>query len=128
MIALLTAVYGDRHPSLPLFSAAGSPAVRARRLAALFAAGLDALRVPYGQRDGFVLSGLRAGGVTAYFQATQDLALTRWRGRWDSARSMEHYIQEAPCAAAYARLAPGVRARIAQLARLLPAVFANFRP
>ena len=63
-------------------------------MAARFAAGLRALGVPYGQAHGFTLDELRGGGITAYFEATGDLQLTRWRGRWNPTRSMEHYIQE----------------------------------
>ena len=63
-------------------------------MVARFAAGLRALGVPYGQAQGYTLGGFRGGGITAYFEATGDLQLTRWRGRWNPMRSMEHYIQE----------------------------------
>ena len=87
-----------------------------------------AYRVPTGQARGFVLSGLRAGGITAYFNATGDLAACQWRGRWDSARTMEHYIQEAPMAAAYANLSAGVRADILRLSSVLPALLEKAGP
>ena len=86
------------------------------------------LRVPTRQARGFVLSGLRAGGITAYFNATGDLAACQWRGRWDSARTMEHYIQEAPMAAAYANLSAGVRADILRLSSVLPALLEKAGP
>ena len=96
--------------------------MRGRQLSARFAAGLAALGVPYGQQHGYTLAGLRAGGVTAFFEATQDINLTRWRGRWDSMRSLEHYIQELASHEAFTRIEPAARARIFRLAELLPAV------
>ena len=119
VMALLHSVFGHRAREAPLFSYVGAPPQRARRLAALFAAALQVLRVPYGQRRGFVMSGLRAGGTTAYFQCTQRLDLTRWRGRWDNERSMEHYLQELPMGEAYASLPESTRTRVTAVARLL---------
>ena len=81
-----------------------------------------------GQARGFLLSGLRAGGITAYFNVTGDLAACQWRGRWDSARTMEHYIQEAPMAAAYADLPAAVRADITRLSNVLPALLGKAGP
>ena len=54
--------------------------------------------------------------------ATQDIGLTRWRGRWDSMRSLEHYVQELASHEAFARLDPISRAKVFRLADLLPAV------
>ena len=122
VIALLDRVFGSRPPGVMLFSCTGSHAVRGRQLSARFAAGLAALGVPYGQHHGYTLAGLRAGGITAFFEATQDIGLTRWRGRWDSMRSLEHYVQELASHEAFARLDPISRAKIFRLADLLPAV------
>ena len=122
MIWLVDRAFGPRDRASPLFSWPGNHEARGRQLAAKFAAGLRALSVPYGQAEGYTLGGLRAGGTTAYFEATSDLQLTRWRGRWDSMKSMEHYIQELPSHEAFARLPAAVRARIARIAALLPAV------
>ena len=97
-------------------------------LSTSFTALLRVLRVPTGQARGFVLSGLRAGGITAYFNATGDLAACQWRGRWDSARTMEYYIQEAPMAAAYADLPAAVRADITRLSNVLPALLGKAGP
>ena len=80
------------------------------------------------QKRGFVLSGLRAGGITAFYNATGDLAACQWRGRWDSARTMEHYIQEAPMALAYADLPSDVRAGILQLSTALPSLLEKAGP
>ena len=122
VIALLWSVFGARAPDAPLFSFVGSAPQRARRFTVLFRAGLEALGAPCGDKKGYVLSGLRAGGITSFFQHTQDMMLTRWRGRWDSLRTLEHYIQELPMAEHYARLSPPVRARLARLSGLLPAL------
>ena len=92
-------------------------------MAARFAAGLRALGVPCGQTHGYTLGGLRGGGIMAYFEATGDSQLTRWRGRWDSMPSMEHYIQELASHEAFARLPPAARARIFRLAGLLVGLF-----
>ena len=120
VIALLWGVFGTRAPDAPLFSFIGSATQRARRLTVLFQAGLAALGVPIGDKRGYVLSGLRAGGITAFFQHTQDMMLTRWRGRWDSLRTLEHYIQELPMAEQFARLPADVRTKLARLSGLLP--------
>ena len=115
-------------PSCPSPPAAGMPgvrghvSVRARQLNARFAAGLEVLGVPYGQHHGYTLGGLRAGGITAFFEETQDIGLTRWRGRWDSMRSLEHYVQELASNEAFARIDPTSRAKIFRLAELLPVV------
>ena len=66
--------------------------------------------------------GSGAGGITAYFEATQNIDLTRWRGRWDSLRILEHYVQELASHEAFTRLHTVTRARIFRLASLLPAV------
>jgi len=62
------------------------------------------------------LSDLRAGGITAFFLHTQDMMLTRWRGRSSTK------IQELPMAEHYARLPPPVRNRLARSSDLLPAL------
>ena len=117
--ALLDRVFGQRDRAAALFSWPGNHAARSRQMSARFAAGLRALGVPYGQAQGYTLGGLRGGGITAFFEATGDLQLTRWRGRWDSMRSMEDYIQELASHEAFARLPPPARARIFRLAGLL---------
>ena len=122
VISLLDRVFGTRPPGVLLFSCAGSHAVRGRQLSARFAAGLAVLGVPYGQHHGYTLGGLRAGGITAFFEETQDIQLTRWRGRWDSMRSLEHYVQELASHEAFARIDPTSRRKIFRLAELLPAL------
>ena len=122
VIALLWSVFGGWAPDAPLFSFVGSAPRRARRFAVLFHAGLAALGVPIGDKNGYVLSRLRAGYITAFFQHTQDMMPPRWRGRWDSLRTLEHHIQELPMAESYARLPADTRQRLARLSSLLLAL------
>jgi len=122
VIALLRHAVANRPGNAHVFTCAGSLPQRARALAARFQALVEFLGCPYGQQRGFVFSGLRAGGTTALFECTGDLALTRWRGRWDAWRSMEHYIQELAAATAFSSMSPSVRARVARLSALLPQV------
>jgi len=124
-IALMRKQFGSREPAAMLFTHAGAHAQRARAFGARFLAVLAFLQVPYGEQDGFVPSGLRAGGITAFFMEHEDLGLTRWRGRWDNARSMEHYVQELPYHSAFSSLPARVRARVFAYARLLPSVLAS---
>ena len=120
VIRLVRHVFGQRSPDTNLFTCLGGYPQRARALAARFQAGLCYLEAPYGRVNGFVFSGLRAGGITSLFERTEDLALTRWRGRWDSTRSMEHYVQELPASAAFAQLSVDTRRRIFRLSDALP--------
>ena len=122
VVRILQIVFWSRDRDSFLFTCAGAHSARSRQLAAHFASGLHALDVPYGQAYGFTLAGLRAGGITAYFEATQNIDMTRWRGRWDSLRSLEHYVQELASHEAFTRLHPVTRARIFRLASLLQAV------
>ena len=124
VVRFIRAVFGGRPREARLFSRAGAYPMRARALAALFAAVLQFLRVPYGLSDGFVFSGLRAGGITSLFERSRDLPLTRWRGRWDSWRSMEHYIQELAASAAFADLPADVRRQVFRLSDALPRLIA----
>ena len=71
---------------------AGTPAARAARLTAMFGSALHELGVPYGVAHGYVLSSLRAGAITTLYQRCGDLQRVRWYGRWDSLRTMEHYV------------------------------------
>ena len=123
VIALARFAFGTRPAQEQLFTYSGSPVVRLRGFQARFATLLNETGATYGDRHGFVLSGLRAGGITSLFERTQDLGLVRWRGRWDNTNSMEHYIQELPAATAFARLPEDARRKIFTLARLLHITF-----
>ena len=120
VLALAWSVWGTLPPNAPLFHYPGSARARGSKLAAYVSALFAALEVPWGAREGFTLGGLRAGGTTAVLRHTGSLEVTRWRGRWDSARSMEHYVQELAMGSAYASLPDRVRAQLGALSRLLP--------
>jgi len=69
--------------------------------------------------EGFTPGGLRGGGATWLFMASENIALVSWRGRWDSS-VLERYIQEAGVSTALVRLNAGTRERILALARVAP--------
>ena len=52
-----------------------------------------------------------AGAITTLYQRCGDLPRVRWYGRWDSLRTMEHYVQELPQAAVFAELGATTRAQ-----------------
>ena len=120
MVCMLWSHLGTRPGHEYVFSYAGTPAARAARLTAMFGSALHELGVPYGVAHGYVLSSLRAGAITTLYQRCGDLQRVRWYGRWDSLRTMEHYVQELPQAAVFAELDATTRAQLAALARLLP--------
>ena len=122
IIRFIRTVFGKRSPDVALFSPQGSYSQRAHALSAQFEQVLGYLQVPYGLRGGFVFSGLRAGGITSLFERTHDLALTRWRGRWDNERSMEHYIQELAVSSAFSELSNEVRTRVFRLSDAFPGI------
>ena len=78
-----------------------------RRLDALF----RELRVP-----GLTPASLRAGGATHLFMTTQDMEPVRWKGRWQSLRTVEHYVQEIHCISVLQNMSPTLRDRLAAFA------------
>ena len=81
------------------------------------------LRLPL-HAHAYVSAAVEAG--FEYHHATPEyLQLTRWRGQWDSMRSMEHYIQELASHEAFSRLPASARERMFRLAALLPALLAQ---
>ena len=78
-----------------------------RRLDALF----RELRVP-----GLTPASLRAGGATHLFMTTQDMEAVRWKGRWQSLRTVEHYVQEIHCISVLQNMSPTLRDRLAAFA------------
>ena len=53
---------------------------------------------------GITAGSFRAGGATYSFECGMDLAEIQPRGRWDSSRTLSHYIQSASAAIAFSRL------------------------
>ena len=82
----------------------------------MFGSTLRGLRVPNGVPHGYVLFSLRAGAITTLYKRCGDLQRVRWYGRWDSLRTMEHYVPELPQAAVFAELDAATRAQLAALA------------
>ena len=71
----------------------------------------------------FTLASMRGGGAIHHFRTHQNLGLLQYRGRWESAKSMQHYIQMGSAALAYSQLPADTQARVRALADLAPNVF-----
>ena len=97
-----------------------SAARRPEKLSAIFNKVLTVLDVPVGERQGYVLSGLRGGGLTALFRATGDLALVTWRGRWTSLKSLPNYLQELESLRTYTTIPLQTRRELEALSARLP--------
>ena len=69
---------------------------------------------------GITPSSHRGGGATWFFQATGNLELTRWRGRWQQNRTLEVYLQEVAAASLLPELSPDARRRVQVWADLAP--------
>jgi hypothetical protein len=52
------------------------------------------LNVPFTEITGVTPASLRGGGATALFEETEDTETVRYRGRWQSMRMCETYVQE----------------------------------
>jgi hypothetical protein len=120
LICAAFAAFGALPPQTQLF-ACGQPD-RVARLNAWFASSLRTLGVNATEAKGFTLAGLRAGGITALFRHTGNLPLVKWRGRWDSAQTMEHYIQELEGSDAYASVPAEAREDLQALSGRLPSL------
>ena len=68
------------------------------------------------------LASLRAGGATDLYVATENWTLVQARGRWQSLRVMQVYIQELVATSFYAQLPARARHLVAYLARGSPAI------
>ena len=97
-----------------------NPTKRAEKLSNLFNSVLHALRVPVGEKKGYVLSGLRGGGLTALWRATGDMALVTWRGRWTSMKSLPNYLQELESLRTYSAIPRAIRTELETLSARLP--------
>ena len=60
-------------------------------------------------------SGSRAGGATAFYEATEDLPRLMQRARWRCEDQLRIYVQEVAPSEFLVRLEPHARARLAQL-------------
>ena len=60
---------------------------------------------------GLSLGSLRAGGATDSFKRSQNLGALQFRGRWKSAFTLQHYLQEAVASMVWLKLGPDERLR-----------------
>eukprot|EP00971_Amphidinium_carterae_P319230 6345207-Amphidinium_carterae.3 len=71
----------------------------------------------------WTLATLRGGGALSYLRKSGgNIIWLQFRGRWESARSMRHYIQGGLAMQAYAGLPQSTKDRIAVLAELAPSL------
>ena len=71
---------------------------------------------------GMTPASLRAGGVTTYFQCTEDIGRLIQRGRWTSHAQLATYVQEVGPWEFLASLSQARREYLEALASLLPAI------
>ena len=68
------------------------------------------------------LASLRAGGATDLYVATESWSLVQQRGRWQSLRVMQLYIQELVSQTFFARLSRASQQRVLLLCRAAPLI------
>ena len=81
--------------------------------------GLERLGLP---ANAYTPASMRAGAATAIWVRTFNGELVQRKGRWASARSLRHYLQQAAATLALTRLPLPVRQKCHALADLLPAL------
>ena len=59
----------------------------------------------------------RGGSATHFFSEEEDIHWVRWRGRWQSQRALEIYVQEVPCLTVLQTMTVEQRNRIRLFAR-----------
>ena len=67
-------------------------------------------------KTSYTLGSLRGGGAVEYFRRIQNLGALQYRGRWDNAGTLGHYLQEGLAALAYSKLDKETLQRIRTLA------------
>eukprot|EP00971_Amphidinium_carterae_P258329 5127379-Amphidinium_carterae.2 len=110
VIDLLVRVFGNDPPHRSLI-AGGT-----KGLQMLF----NRVRTAMGLQDTpWTLATLRGGGAVAYLrQSGGNIVWLQFRGRWESFRSMRHYVQAGLAMQAFASLPEGTKALVGQLAAL----------
>jgi hypothetical protein len=97
-------------PWMPLWSGSAHTWRKRLETLAFFLTGVRKVILP---------SSLRPGGATYFFQKwDENLPRLQWRGRWASARMLEHYVQELVGCQILHRVESNNRARIESLAAL----------
>ena len=113
IVSLITKVFKGFAPSDRLWpSSAGT--LRRRFNSLLVAVGLPTTRGPWGRP--YDLGSLRPGGASWLLMKTENTELIRRRGRWQSMRTLEIYLQDIQVATALHKLDEPVRRKIAHLA------------
>lgn len=119
LVSLISKVFENYAPSDRLWpSSAGT--LRRRFNSLLSAVGLPTTRGPWGRP--YDLGSLRPGGASWLLMRTENTELIRRRGRWQSMRTLEIYLQDIQVATALHKLDEPVRKKIAQLAAGFPSI------
>jgi len=88
-VCFLDAIFGCMPLDQPLFNC--SPGVFRTRWNKIF----RFLGVPYTEKmKGITPKSLRGSGASWLFHHTEDVERVLWRGRWQSRRTLEHYLQD----------------------------------
>ena len=124
IVSLITKVFKGFAPSDRLWpSSAGT--LRRRFNSLLTAVGLPTTRGPWGRP--YDLGSLRPGGASWLLMKTENTELIRRRGRWQSMRTLEIYLQDIQVATALHKLDEPVRRKIAHLAAGLSSILEKTR-
>eukprot|EP00971_Amphidinium_carterae_P278661 5531785-Amphidinium_carterae.2 len=117
---LLLRIFGEDPPHQSLI-AGGSRGLQLFFERVRLAVGLD--NTPW------TLATLRGGGALAYLRSSGgNVIWLQFRGRWESSRSMRHYIQAGLAMQAFAKLPSVTKSRIATLAELAPILLNSTHP
>ena len=119
LVALVELAFADLHLSQRLWPYSGQT-LRTRLRQLLSALWLPTVRTA--TTKPLDVGSLRAGGATWLLQTTEDAELTRRRGRWVNAKTMEIYIQEIQATSFFTSLPSETRRRIVGLSLVFPEV------
>ena len=119
LVALAELAFADLHLSQRLWPYSGQT-LRTRLRKLLSALWLPTVRTA--TTKPLDVGSLRAGGATWLLQTTEDAELTRRRGRWINAKTMEIYIQEIQATSFFTSLPSETRRRIVGLSLVFPEV------
>lgn len=119
LLSLISLCFSELQPHQRLWPYSGQT-LRTRFRSILQALGLPIVRG--GRTKPLDLGSLRAGGATWMLNTTENAELTRRRGRWINAKTMEIYIQEVSSAMFLTSLDAGTRNNLIYLASLFPSI------
>ena len=104
-------VFADRDPDARLFPGSF------KLLDYLFVVVLTALEI---LNIGFSKGSLRAGGAAYFYRSGKPVDWIRFRGRWKSQDTLEHYVQVGTSLLLNARFCPQARALLEASRRIFP--------